>query len=698
MTDPVAAGRSYPLGASPLVGGVNFSVFSRNSSAVELCLFDDVDAAAPARVIALDPRRHRTFHYWHAFVPDVAPGQIYAYRAHGPFEPRSGLRFDPDKLLLDPYGRAVVWPAARCRDAAARPGDNAATALKSVVVETGRYDWENDAPLRRPFAHTIIYELHVGGFTRDPSSGVAAARRGTFAGVVDKIGYLRDLGITAVELLPVFAFDDGAAPAGLVNYWGYQPLSFFAPHPGYSTQREPLAVLDEFRDMVKVLHRAGIEVILDVVYNHTAEGGAEGPTLSLRGLANDTYYLLGADKASYADYSGCGNTLNANESIVRRMILDSLRYWAIEMHVDGFRFDLAAILSRDERGRPMVSPPVVLDIESDPALAHVKLIAEAWDAGGLNQVGGFAGESWMEWNGRFRDDVRAFVKGDCGTVRSLACRLTGSPDLFAVENRGAEESVNFVTCHDGFTLNDLVAYNVKHNGSNGEGNRDGCDDNHSWNCGVEGPTDDAAIDRLRNRQVKNFLALTLLAIGTPMLLAGDEARRTQRGNNNAYCHDDKTSWFDWTLLERHADVARFTKQLIAFRLNRGLPIEPYDATLAQLLRDDVVQWHGVALDVPDWGDQSHTLAATSRLFGGRLLVHLIVNAYWEELEFELPALAATHEAWRRCIDTNLAAPHDACDWRDAPLVRSTKYAAAPRSVVLLVARANDDSEAPPRSR
>jgi len=689
----VSRGRSAPLGATVGIGGVNFSVFAKRAARVELCLFDHVDDAAPARVIALDPRTHRSYHYWHAFVADVAPGQLYAYRAHGVFAPEKGLRFDACKALLDPYARAVAWPAARSRDAAAEPGDNAATALKSVVVDPSTYDWEDDAPLRRAFARSVIYELHVGGFTRHPSSRVDEAKRGTFAGVVEKIPYLKSLGVTAVELLPVFAFDEQAAPPGLVNYWGYQPLAFFAPHPGYSVRRDPLAALDEFRDMVKALHRAGIEVILDVVYNHTAEGGADGPTLSLRGLANDTYYLLD-DAGTYANYSGCGNTLNANESVVRRLILDSLRYWATEMHVDGFRFDLAAVLSRDANGEPMVSPPVILDIESDPALANAKLIAEAWDAGGLYQVGAFAGETWKEWNGKFRDDVRAFVKGDCDTVRSLAYRLTGSPDVYGGQDREPETSINFVTCHDGFTLNDLVSYDDKHNEANGESNDDGADDNRSWNCGVEGSTDDPDVEALRNRQVKNFLALTLMAVGTPMLLAGDEVRRTQYGNNNAYCHDDATTWFDWSLLERHADVLRFTKELIAMRLDRHLPIERLHATLADLLSDNALRWHGVELDAPDWGRESHTLAVTMRLFGDHSLLHAMINAYWQPLDFQLPDVGVDHGAWRRCVDTALVSPQDICRSEDAPAVDSTSYKVESRSVVILVAPAQAPATVP----
>ena len=486
----VDRGRSFPLGATVLAEGVNFSVFSRQASRVDLLLFDDAAATHPVRVVELDPRTHRTYHYWHVFVPGIRPGQIYAYRADGPFEPERGLRFDPSKALLDPYGRAVVVPDGYSRHAASRYGENNAIAMKSVVVDPDVYDWEGDAPLRRPFATTMIYEMHVAGFTRHPSSGVAPERRGTYAGMIEKIPYLQDLGITAVELLPVFQFDRQDCPPGLVNYWGYSPVAFFAPHAGYSSRKDPLGPVDEFRDLVKALHRARIEVILDVVYNHTAEGNAEGPTLCFRGLANELYYILDQDRAQYANYSGTGNTLNANQPIVRRMILDSLRYWVEHMHVDGFRFDLASILARDETGRPLENPPVLWDIESDPVLAGTKLIAEAWDAAGLYQVGSFIGDSWKEWNGQFRDDIRRFVKGDSGTVRLLAQRALGSPDIFGHQEREPEQSINFVSCHDGFTLNDLVSYNDKHNEANGEGNRDGSGTNLSWNCGVEGPTED----------------------------------------------------------------------------------------------------------------------------------------------------------------------------------------------------------------
>jgi isoamylase len=679
-------GKSFPLGATLAPEGANFSVFAKHHATVQLLLFDDVDAARPSRVINLDPRANRTYHYWHAFVPGIAAGQVYAYRVAGSFDPKRGLRFDSNKVLLDPYGKCIARPARRSREAARHPGDNAATALRNVVVDPGKYDWEGDTPLGRPFANTIIYEMHVGGFTRHPSSGVAPARRGTYAGLIDKIPYLQNLGISAVELLPVFAFDEQDGPPGLDNYWGYQPLSFFAPHDGYSSRSDPLGALEEFRDMVKTLHRAGIEVILDVVYNHTAEGGADGPTICFRGLANDTYYILEEDKSRYTDYTGCGNTLNANEPIVRRLILDSLRYWVSEMHVDGFRFDLASILSRDQQGHPMASPPILWDIESDPVLANVKLIAEAWDAAGLYQVGSFVGDSWKEWNGRFRDDVRAFLKGDNGTARSMAFRLTGSPDIFEREQREPEQSVNFVTCHDGFTLNDLVSYNGKHNEANGEENRDGADHNLSWNSGVEGPTSDTEVERLRIRQIKNFLTLTLLATGTPMLLMGDEVRRSQGGNNNAYCQNTEISWLDWNLVEKHADIHRFAKAMIAFRMNRDLPVERLDVTLNELLRRQPFQWHGIKLNSPDWGDQSHSLAATVPLLGYQLLLHLMINAYWESLEFEIPPLAE-QERWRRCIDTYRDPPNDICGWADAQIVQGSTCLAQPRSLVILLASA-----------
>jgi isoamylase len=686
MTNRVGEGGSSPLGATPSAHGVNFSVFSRHATGVQLLLFEGVDDIHAARVIRLDPSANRTYHYWHVLVPDVRPGQLYAYRVEGPFDPSSGMRFDPTKVLLDPYGRGVMVPEAYDRAAARGPGDNAGTAMKSVVIDVSAYDWEGDAPLRRPSSQTIIYEMHVGGFTRHPSSGVPDKTRGTFAGLLEKIPYLRRLGITAVELLPVFQFDSQDAPPGLVNYWGYAPVSFFAPHQGYSSRRDPLGAADEFRDMVKALHRAGLEVILDVVFNHTAEGDHRGPTQSFRGLDNTTYYILEADRSRYANYSGTGNTLNANHPIVRRMILDSLRYWVETMHVDGFRFDLASILNRDESGHVMPNPPVLWDIESDPALAGTKLIAEAWDAAGLYQVGSFVGDSWKEWNGRFRDDVRSFFRSEENTIEPFVDRLLGSPSLYGHKQREPEASVNFVTCHDGFTLNDLVSYNRKHNEANGEDNRDGADDNRSWNCGVEGPTDNPDIDTLRTRQVKNFLTVTMFSAGMPMMLMGDEVRRTQGGNNNAYCQDNETGWFDWTLLEKRADVHRFVAMLNARRILRDAEHERQRVALNQLIRQGDITWHGVTLDRPDWSPSSHSIAFTAKVTRERVSVHVILNAYWEPLEFELPpAPDRGRHPWRRWIDTFLDSPHDITDWGDAPAVPGHRYRAGPRSVVVLLA-------------
>jgi glycogen operon protein len=663
---------------------VNFSVYSKHATGIELLLFDRADDARPSLVIRIDPATNRTYHYWHVFVPGVRAGQIYGYRVDGPYDPSNGMWFDPAKILLDPYGLAVVVPQTYSRDAARQTGDNTASAIKSVVADPSAYDWEGDTPLHRPSSRTIIYEMHVRGFSRHLSSGVGENKQGTFAGLIEKIPYLHELGVTAVELMPVFQFDPQDSPPGLVNYWGYAPVSFFAVHHTYSSRQDPLGPMDEFRDMVKALHRAGIEVILDVVFNHTAEGDHNGPTLSFRGLDNRTYYILDQDRARYANYSGTGNTLNANHQIVRRMILDSLRYWVEQMHVDGFRFDLAAILGRDESGQSMRNPPVLWDIESDPALAGTKLIAEAWDAAGLYEVGTFIGDSWKEWNGRFRDDVRSFFRGNEGFVGSFADRLLGSPAIYGHKEREVEQSVNFVTCHDGFTLNDLVSYNQKHNEANGEGNRDGTDDNRSWNCGAEGPSDDPALENLRNRQVKNFLTITMLSAGIPMILMGDEVRRTQFGNNNAYCQDNETSWFNWGLVDTHADVHRFVTLLNARRRLRNTEIERQRISLNRLLRGTNLQWHGVKVGQPDWRTSSHSIALTVEMPDERSTVHLIANAYWEALDFELPLVDRTGEnLWRRWIDTALESPNDIVPWNTAASVPGYAYRAAAHSVVVL---------------
>jgi len=684
---PLAApttGRSFPIGATLVHGGANFSLFSRSAAAIELLFFDRADDARPSRVIPIDPLINRTYHYWHAFVPGVQAGQIYGFRAYGAFEPTRGLRFDPSKLLLDPYGRAVVVPENYSREAARWKEDNTATAMKSVVTDPQAYDWEGDLPLKQPWSRTIIYEMHVRGFTAHPSSGLSNSKRGTYAGLVQKIPYLQQLGITAVELLPVFQFDTQDAPRGRTNYWGYSPVSFFAPHQAYSSRQEPMGAVDEFRDMVKALHRAGIEVILDVVFNHTAEDGPDGPTQCFRGLDNSTYYLLEEDRSQYPNFTGTGNTLNANHPVVRRMIVDSLRYWVQEMHVDGFRFDLASILARDSSGAVMSNPPVLWDIESDPALACTKMIAEAWDAAGLYQVGNFVGDSWKEWNDRFRDDIRDFFRGANDSAGRAADRLLGSPSIYGWKERELEESINFVACHDGFTLNDVVSYDHKHNEENGEDNRDGSEENRSWNCGFEGPTGDPVIERLRNRQVKNFFTALMLSGGVPMFVMGDEVRRSQRGNNNAYCQDNDTSWFDWNLLSKHADVLRFVKLLIERRVMRDVEHEHRRASLRQVLLETKPSWHGVKLNQPDWSPLSHSIAMGGELKNEAIWAHVILNAYWEPLDFELPLLSGGSKHWQRWIDTALDPPHEICAWDAEEPVVGTSYRAAARSVVVLI--------------
>ena len=682
MIDKSTRGKSFPLGATVSAAGVNFSVYSKSATDVELLLFDHAEDAGPGRTIKLDRENNRTGDYWHVFVPECFPGQIYGFRVDGPDEGSSGHRFDRTKILLDPYGKCIST-RNYTRTVAAAPADSAGTSMKSVVADSREYDWEGDLPLRRPFAETIIYELHVAGFTGHISSEIDPEKRGTYSGVVEKIPYLERLGITAVELLPVFQFDPQDAPPGLANYWGYSPVSFFAPHSGYSSWSDPLKCLHEFKDMVKALHRAGIEVIIDAVYNHTAEGSADGPTFCYRGFDNATYYILDdSDKNRYADYTGCGNTLNANHSIVRRMILDSVHYWVSSLHVDGFRFDLASILSRDEYGRPMANAPVLSDLESDPVLAGTKLIAEAWDLQ-LYQVGSFAKGNWKEWNGQFRDHVRSFLKADNGRVSAFANRILGSPDIYNSRKGNAEKSINFVTCHDGHTLNDLVSYNEKHNEANGEENRDGSNDNLNWNCGAEGATQDPLVNETRNRQVKNFHAVTLLAVGTPMILMGDEVRRTQHGNNNAYCQDNHITWFDWSLLEMHADVLRFVQHLSRLRVCLYGARGKRPGNTVGMLAPDRIKWHGVKPDEPDWSSDSHSIAFT--VVGDRpgRLFDFMINAHCSPLEFRLPPMQPGHH-WRRLIDTSLQSPCDIVEPRFALPVDDATYLVQPRSMVMLL--------------
>jgi glycogen operon protein len=684
-------GRSFPLGATVYPNGVNFAVFSKNCDAVDLLLFDHPDDPEPRRVINLDPKRNRTFYYWHAFVPDIGHGQLYGYRVHGPYEPEQGLRFDGEKVLVDPYARAVAPSASYSRAAAARPGDNCAHAIKSVVVDPQLYDWEQDVQLAQPYASTVIYEMHVRGLTQHPNAGVSPDKRGSYLGVIEKIPYLQSLGITAVELLPIQHFDPQDAPDDLTNYWGYSPIAFFAPYQGYACHNDPLSPIDEFRDMVKALHRAGIEVILDVVFNHTAEGDEHGPILSLKGFENQAYYILKDNQVEYANYSGTGNTVNTNHSIIRRMIVDCLHYWVSEMHVDGFRFDLASVMARDEDGEPMENPPILWQIESDPVLAGTKIIAEAWDAAGLYQVGSFIGHRWAEWNASFRDDTRRFIRGDPGMVKNVAYRINGSPDLYTQPDREPNRSINFVTSHDGFTLNDLVSYNHKHNRRNLENNHDGMSNNYSWNHGEEGPTGDPEVERLRERQVRNFLTLLFVAQGTPMILMGDEVRRTQQGNNNAYCQDNKISWFDWRQTEANAALLRFTSTLIAF--TQDLNVFRKERFWSPEDGDDIpaIFWHGVELNKPDWAYNSHSLAFELHAPEDDEHLYVAFNAYWEPLTFELPDPSESevghHEAtwrWHCIVDTARPSPNDIQRVEHAQMIQESRYTLQPRSAIVLL--------------
>ena len=691
----ISAGDPHPLGATVQDGGVNFSLFSRNATGVELLLFHRYNAEQPAQVIKLEPHVHRTFSYWHVFVHGASDGLVYAYRVDGPWAPEHGHRFNPNKVLLDPYARGIVYDESYSHEAACHGGPNVQSAMKSLVVDNSSFDWEGVEPPRIDPSERVIYEVHVRGFTKGPSSDVSVP--GTFDGVIEKIPHLKDLGVTTVELLPVFQFDESDSAfvhpksgEPLKNYWGYSPLGFFAPHRGYYTDDwTSMRYLTGFRDMVKEFHRAGIEVFLDVVFNHTAEGGAGGPTLSFRGIDNGVYYITEAhDAALYSNYSGTGNTVSCNHPVVRRMILDCLRYWVDVMHVDGFRFDLASVLSRDEAGHPMVNPPLPWEIEMDPVLSRTPLIAEAWDAAGLYQVGHFPGERWFEWNGIYRDQVRQFVRGDFGFAGAVASRMMGSRDIYEQRGQLAYQSINFITCHDGFTLYDLVAYNHKHNEDNGEDNRDGTAANYSYNHGHEGPTDRPDVELLRRQQMKNFIAILLLSQGTPMLLGGDEMGRTQRGNNNAYAQDNEISWFDWNRAESFREIYRFVRTLIRFRkahpgLRRERFLQAYDAPYDQDRSGYTrVRWHGTTPDRPDWSETSRTLAFTLTPSLDDVAIHVMINMHTEPLEFRLPAPSTEFE-WRKAIDTAQPSPDDAPEAPtaigDAPSIRLEA-----RNVVVLV--------------
>jgi glycogen operon protein len=676
----IERGSPSPLGSSVQRDGVNFAIFSRHADSMSLVLFDAA-RPEPEAEIPLDRRFHRTGDIWHVLVGGLGAGAEYGWRADGPSDPLT--RFDPRRVLVDPYAKALRPLESR----PARPG--APRSWRSIVIEDG-FDWEDDRPLNRHLADTVIYELHVRGFTRDASSG--STHPGTYRGLIEKIPYLKELGVTAVELMPVAEFDefDNArvnplTGKPLTNFWGYHPINFFAVKGSYAAALRPIEKVYEFKSMVKACHQAGIEVILDVVFNHTGEGDDRGPTLSFRGLDNAAYYILDPRSGAYLNYTGCGNTVNCNHPIVRDMILDALRYWVTEMHVDGFRFDLASVLGRDGDGSVLSNPPVLERITMDPILANTKLIAEAWDAAGLYQLGSFCSSGrWAEWNGRFRDDVRRFVRGEPGMVPSLATRLAGSSDLFQPSGRAPFHSINFIACHDGLTLLDLTSYDRKHNEANGEGSADGLDENFGWNCGVEGPTDSPEVNALRRRQQKNFAALLFLSQGVPMLLAGDELGRTQLGNNNAYCHDDELAWIDWRLLEKNADLFRFFRLLTRFR-------RKYAMLRRRSFFDDNghlsdVLWHGIRAGAPDWSHESRQLAIFLRGGGGEPDLYVMANSQWDGHTFELPP-PSPGRSWHRFIDTVLQPPNDIREEGHEPLVKDpTRYRLAPRTVVVLVGR------------
>ena len=692
----VRAGSPLPLGIQEKGGGVNFALFSRHASRVRLELFNHPEDASPARSIDLDPARHRTGDVWHVWVRGIGPGQLYAYRVDGPYEPNQGHRFNFNRLLLDPFAAAVSrvppWDFASARgyDAAAPEKDLALSKLdnsgsmpKSVFVDDP-FAWEGDQPLRHPWSKTVIYELHVRGFTMHPKSGVG--HPGTYRGLMEKIPYLKSLGVTAVELMPVQEFNEASAMRQnpqthqpLRNYWGYDPVVFCAPKASYSSAGSLGQQKLEFKEMIRAFHKAGIEVILDVVFNHTAEGNELGPTLCFRGIDNAIFYTLAGDKRYYKDYTGTGNTVNANHPVVRDHILSALRYWMVEMHVDGFRFDLASVLGRNSRGKLLANAPLLERIAEDPILRDVKLIAEAWDAAGAYEVGSFSERRWAEWNGRYRDDVRRFWRGDDGMLGAFASRLCGSADIYTKSGKGPEGSINFITCHDGFTLNDLVSYRDKHNDANGENNHDGTNANFSQNSGAEGATMDSGIVALRKSQIKNFLLTLFVSRGVPMLLGGDEFRRTQGGNNNAYCQDNETSWLDWSGPEQHKDIFRFTRGMIAFR--QAHPV----LSKEEFYKDAEIQWFAPHGGTPHWFDPKEQQFACLIKEDAERSLCLMFNARGEPVDFRLPVIRPGAR-WHLSVDTSHESPQDLFEVGEEPLLEIPhQYRLGPRSSVILLA-------------
>jgi isoamylase len=692
-------GYALPLGARLHKSGANFAIFSRHASRVWLLLFDE-DFEYPSQTIELDPSQNKTGDIWHVWVKDIKESQFYAYKIDGPFLPKDGHRFNRHKLILDPYARAITRqsdvniqaalaydPQSPLKDLSVSKEDDTRHIPKCVLLND-HFDWQNDKSPDHEWSETIIYETHIRGLTMHPSSEVQ--HPGTYKGVIEKIPYFNELGITAVELMPVQEFmeDNGnridpITGEKLKNYWGYNPLLFFAPHGKYSSSETIGDQVIEFKTMVRELHKAGIEVFLDIVLNHTAEGNELGPTFCFRGIDNSIFYLLEPNNRYYKNYSGCGNTLNCNHPIMRDFIIDCLRYWVVNMHVNGFRFDLASVMGRDENGEIMKNPPILERIAEDPILRHTKLIAEAWDAAGAYQVGSFPGKRWAEWNGRYRDDVRCFWRGDPGMIGAFASRICGSADIYQKETKEPLNSINFITCHDGFTLNDLVSYNHKHNEANAENNEDGANDNYSYNYGMEGPTDDPAIEQIRIRQIKNILATLLISRGVPMLFGGDEFRRTQKGNNNAYCQDNEISWYDWQLLKKNQEVYRFTREMITFRKQHKV------LTKEKFYTKEDILWFNYDGGNPNW-------SYFSRSFGCMIFaddrkgknICLLFNSDLIEKYFTIPP-DPHGGVWYVVVDTSKEAPDDIHEAGKEVAVSQNIYMLSERSLVILVSHKSE---------
>ncbi|HDO23171.1 MAG TPA: glycogen debranching enzyme GlgX [Nitrospirae bacterium] len=687
--------KGYPLppGAHLHGGGANFALLSRHATGVCLLLFDD-DTGNSSQTIDLDPVQNKTGDIWHIMVEGIKENQLYAYKVDGPFSPEEGHRFNRHKLILDPCARAITGQdsidieaalsynlRSPRKDLSFSEKDNTHYMPECILIN-GRFDWQNDKPPGHKWSETIIYETHVRGLTIHPSSGVQLP--GTYRGVTEKIPCFKRLGITALELMPVQEFLENdtlrlnpVTGERLKNYWGYNPFLFFAPHGKYSGVETPGEQVTEFKTMVRELHKAGIEVILDVVLNHTAEGSEAGPTFCFRGIDNSIYYLLEPDRRFYKNYSGCGNTLNCNHPIVRDFIIDCLRYWVVEMHIDGFRFDLASVMGRDEKGEIMKNPPILERISEDPILRDTKLIAEAWDAAGAYQVGSFPGKRWAEWNGRYRDDIRHFWRGDPGFTGALASRICGSADIYRKGGKEPLNSINFIACHDGFTLNDLVSYNHKHNEANGENNEDGTNDNYSFNYGTEGPTDNEVIERIRIRQIKNMFATLLISRGVPMLLGGDEFRRTQNGNNNAYCQDNEISWYDWRLFTKNREIYRFVREMIAFRKKHKV------LSKEKFYTNEEISWFNHDGGEPDWSYSSRGFGCIIFADKEEEDICLLFNAGFVEKRFVVPPEPRVGE-WHVAVDTSRDTPEDIHEAGEESAVVKDAYVLPERSLAILV--------------